>query len=137
MGMMFSMTMVTEQKMDITTEMSAVNNIFPRVVDFLEEDDHIRGVEYVAKRKNMNKYRAVMDFLVGEFFGGEFRRACFAYYEGTGKPFRELLDDDLRAKMEAVLLFAVARAYDHFNNKRKTSWGWFVKDTTVALIEAA
>jgi len=96
--------------------------IFPLVESYLrEESDREKALEFVAAKKNMDRYESVMDFLFCEVFPS-FRNRCFAYYEDREKPLREIITEGQRQEFEKLLLCAVKHAYKLFCEERQVSW---------------
>lgn len=125
MKMMLSpqVTVAMSQKLKLVG--GCTQTIFPEVEVWLKtQSDRRRALEYVAARKNMNRYRSVIDFLFCEIFV-EWRRACFRYYQGSGPQLRFEISEELREIYVRVLLMALQRAYDDFCGSRRRSWTAF------------
>lgn len=90
----------------------------------LAHADHQRALEYVARRKNMEKYHSMMDFLFCEVFV-KYQKDCFRYYEGKGPLLKEMISQEQIDRYDTVLLEALKIAYQAFCEQRKVSWGWF------------
>lgn len=99
-------------------------SIFPRVEKWLNTSEHQRALEWVAARKKMDRYRAMIDFVCMEIFT-ELRPSCWRYYDGRGPRLKELLPPENILMREEVLLRAVEHAYALFCEQRKTSWSDF------------
>ncbi len=112
-----------KQSLDVTG--GATLTIFRLTETWLfEDDDHQRGLEYVARRKNMEKYHSMMDFLFCEIFT-KYRKDCFRYYEDKGPLLKEMISQEQIERYDAILLEAVKIAYQAFCEERKVTWGWF------------
>ena len=80
----------------------ATESIFPQVEALLlSNTDYQDALQYVASRKNMDRYRSMMDFLFCELFP-EWKASCFRFYENEGPALREQIS------IEEIL---------HYNNK--------------------
>ena len=105
----------------------ATNSIFPAVDELLENTDVQKALKFVAGRKDMDRYRSVVDFLFAELVGGKWKEACFRYYNDEGP---KLIDDprvtiEMLAKWEYDLVCALEIAEEMHLIELKTSWGWF------------
>jgi hypothetical protein len=130
MGLTLSLDLRQEQKMEVTCEMAACNNIFPAVEAWLQTNsDHQNALKYIGSHKKMGRYMCMVDFLISEFFGGEIKKSCFRYYEEKGPKLKELITDEVRERMEAILLFALSSAYKIYCDKRRMKWSEFVFET--------
>jgi hypothetical protein len=96
---------------------------FPRV-EWLGDSDHQKALEWVARRKNMDRYRSRVDFVCMEVFP-ELQYGRWRYYRDEGPPLRELLEPEDIARREQVLLCALAYAYATFKENRRVSWTRF------------
>ena len=125
------------QELPIIDDEAACGSIFPKVEDFLNmKSDHQNALKYVAARKNMDRYRCMIDFLFCEFFGKRFVASCFRYYDDEGPQLKELIAEEDRKRMELILVFALSRAYRYFCDKRRASWVSFVCETKKLLLAA-
>ena len=136
-GLSLQLTPSQKQEMEVTCKMASCDSIFPAVEAWLQTTtDHQESLKYVAKRKKMDRYVCMVDFLVGEIFEGNIRKACFKFYEDEGDPLREQIDGETREKMEMILLFVLTRAYKTFKDKREMSWRAFVEESKTILLAA-
>ncbi len=80
------------------------SSVFPKTEEKLNSTEYQAALKFVAKRKNMERYWSVMDFLFCESFP-EWRFHARRFYNGNGPP---LIDDpqfsDEKQKMYDVLL---------------------------------
>ena len=137
LGISFQLAPNLKQELDISCKMSACRNIFPAVEAWLQTTaDHQNALQFVARSKKMDRYVCMIDFLVGEVFGDPFRRACFKFYRDEGPALREQITNEIREKMEAVLLFVLIRAYKNFQEKRRMSWRAFVAESKSLFLAA-
>ena len=110
----------------------ATNSVFPAVDELLEDVDVQKALKFVSGRKNMDRYRSIVDFLFAELIGGKWKVACFRYYDDEGPR----LDDDPRVTIEMLeswerdLIHALKFAEEMYLAELKTSWGWFKKQLT-------
>lgn len=99
--------------------------IFPQTESWLLSDDnHWLALEHVARRKNMEKYHSMMDFLFCELFV-KYQKHCFRYYNEKGPLFKDMTSEEQIVRYYAILLEALKIAYEVFSEQRKVSWGWF------------
>ena len=103
----------------------ATMSIFPRAESWLLADsDHQHGLEYVARRKNQERYHSMMDFLFCELFV-KYRQDCFRYYEGKGPLLKEMISREEIKWCDAILLKALKTAHQAFCKQRKMTWTSF------------
>jgi len=106
----------------------ATDSIFPQVEALLLSDvDYQRALEFVGSRKDMDRYRSMVDFLFCEIFT-QYRYACFKYYKGKGRLLRYMITIEQWFFFNNVLLKALEIAYQRFTEKRATSWIAFRKE---------
>lgn len=114
--------MVHDHRLERRLVGGATESIFPSAEDWiLSEGDHYHALEFVARRKNMDRYISVMDFLFAEIFV-EYRSACFRHYKDKGPPAREILAFEQITKFDHILLGALQIAYKAFCEQRKMTW---------------
>lgn len=94
---------------------------FPLVEKLLEDLDYQRSLEYVASRKNMDRYHSIVDFLLCETLT-EYRRSCLRFYAGDGLPFSALYSKGEAERCQGVLLLFLGIARYYMIEDRKTSW---------------
>jgi hypothetical protein len=98
------------------------DSIFPAVERWLNDDaDHYEALQFLACRKDMDRYQSVIDFIFCEV-NPETRRRCFAYYDGKGPAAREIYSEAAKARYEAHMLRMLRLAYAAFCEKRRLSW---------------
>jgi len=95
----------------------ATASIFPEIEALLLQGEYQDALLYFARRKNMDKYRSVMDFFFCELHP-EWQRACQRFYDGQGQQLKELLLPSEFAMFNKRMLIAleVAREEYHFNS---------------------
>jgi len=104
----------------------ASQSALPNAEALLQSAEVQKGVSVVARRKNVPKYRSVMDFLVAELFSSHgFRRACFRFYEGRGPRLMNLLQPGDTHKMDVVVCLALGFAAQIVETERALSWKGF------------
>ena len=95
---------------------------FPTLQEWLEDSEHMKGLEYIASRKNMDAYRSVIDFVLCEVLT-EYRKPCQRFYDRDGPNYVTLRPSKKdQAHDEAILLRAVIHSYVCFCQERKKSW---------------
>lgn len=100
-------------------------SLFPAAEAWLMDSaDHAEALKYVAGRKNINRYKSVMDFLFCELFT-IFRTACFRYYRDAGPQLREMITPEQVVFFNNALLKALELAYEHHDQQRRISWTQF------------
>ena len=90
----------------------------------LSSSDWQNAIEYVAKRKKMDKYRSIIDFLFCELFP-DWRIPCRRFYAGNGPPLKTLLTTEEVEEYDWRLCVAIAKAYVIFCEQRGKSWKQF------------
>ncbi len=100
------------------------SSVFPRTEEKLNATEYQQALEFVAKRKNMNRYWSVMDFLFCESYP-EWRFHARRFYNENGPP---LIDDpeftDEKQKMYDTLLCdgVLELCMASLNSRRETTW---------------
>ena len=100
-------------------------SVFPTVERMLDDPDNQEALKFVARRKNMDRYESVIDFLFCETFTG-FRGACQRFYAGNGPRLLDMTTQHERDNFEARLLVLLAECKLALAHARKVSWGWVV-----------
>ena len=91
----------------------------------MSETDFQRALRFVASRKNMNRYRSMLDFLFCEIFI-DWRDRCFAYYDDETRPrLKDLIDEKQRALYDRWLVAALTLAREKLELERVASWTRF------------
>jgi len=89
---------------------------------FLEESsDHANALRHIARRKNMDRYKSVIDFCVGELFSS-WRPHIFRYYGGCGFTMIEQTTEQERRQIDKKLLKLLKTSYLWFCEGRKVHW---------------
>jgi hypothetical protein len=88
-------------------------------------------LKYIARRKNMDRYHSVIDFLFCELFP-VYQPSCFRFYDGNGPQLRKILDKEQILFYDNQLLKALALAVEigkdewrHPDTQRKIDWKAF------------
>lgn len=79
--------LMLRQELDVLG--GASQSIFPRTENKLKRSDYQEALKYVAKRKRMERYHSVMDFLFCEIFTS-YRFHAFKYYNNKGPLLKDL-----------------------------------------------
>lgn len=111
----------------VQLEMPATHTIFPKVERWLDDSDHQASLDLTAKRKDVTRYRSIIDFLYAELHP-QWKPACFRYYDDEGPPLKELITAKQRKVMEATMLVFLEVSYAHYCAKRVRSWAGTVSD---------
>lgn len=118
----------------LTCEGDMTRSLFKKTAELLREGEFQRSLEFVAARKNMRRYRDMIDFLFCELVLG-FRADCMRFYAGQGHPLRK----DPRATPERIAewdIFLAASlhiAHAALEQNQRLSWEAFRKTTEEAL----
>jgi len=125
----------------------ATQTIFPKTEKKLGEGDYIKALKYVASRKNMNRYKSVMDFLFCEMFPTPWKFKAFRFYNDQGPQLKDdpEMSDALIKMFDSILCNVVLEiCKDALNKDRRKEWGWSNKRRvtweqmrTVSLQQAA
>lgn len=107
----------------------ATQSVFPSVDELLEDSDYQKALEFIGHRKDMRRYRSVVDFLFAELIGGKWKASCFRFYEGNGP---KLIDDsrvtpEMLSEWEIGLVKSLGLAYDLWELELECSWKTFRK----------
>lgn len=114
---------------------SACESVFHRTEELLnEDDDYADAIEFQAKKKRMEDYRDLIDFLFCEIYP-KWKIRCFKFYKGEGPQLVEMTEvteemidewDDYMADM--VLPTALAA----YKERLECCWNGFVITVKVA-----
>ncbi len=116
------MRMVLRAETTLALEGGLTDTCFPTLQEWLEDDDHMKGLKYIASRKNMDAYRSVIDFVLCEVLT-QYREPCQKFYNRDGPNYVTLRPNKKdQAHDEAILLRAVTHSYICFCQQRKQSW---------------
>jgi len=116
------------------------SSIFPQVEALLLSDiEYQKALESIARRKKMDSYRSVIDFLFVEIHpGSKWRHKCNKFYDGTGSPLRDLISVEEWKECNTRMLKALEVAYEiHCAKQRLCSWTDFKFQVKKALSTAA
>jgi hypothetical protein len=109
-----------ELRLEVTG--GTTQSIFPIAEAWLLDcGDHQMALQYVAHKKKMDRYCSMMDFLFCELFI-RYRNECFRFYEGGGKPLKELISEAQRQDFQRTLIAALLHAYRVWRKRRKLDW---------------
>ena len=116
-----------EARLDLVCEDAATISIFPEVEKWLNKDsDRQRALDHVRGRKNMDRYRCVIDFLFTEIHTW-YRPKCQAFYSGKAPPLRDISDPKHVVLWSETMIRFLEIAYEAHNEQRRLSWGACVK----------
>lgn len=92
----------------------------------LGETDYQKALEFVAGRKDMNRYRSMVDFIFAEIWL-QWKPKCFAYYElgGEKRLLKNFITEEERASYERWMVSALKHAKTKLDEKRRESWKSF------------
>lgn len=125
MNMGMGMYLIEEQSQKMALVGGATLSIFPQAENWLLfSADNYEALQFVARRKNMERYHSMMDFLFCEIFI-EYQKHCFLYYNKKGPLLKEMISEEQIVRYDAILLKALKIAYKVFREKQEVSWGWF------------
>lgn len=86
------------------------DSIFPCAEKLMfSSGDYQAALEYVGRRKCMERYESVMDFLFCELYP-VWRSRCFRFYLGRERPLRERLSKEAVALYDRELVIALETA---------------------------
>ena len=114
--------MYLSQRLEID---SFLSTIFPEVEVRLQQREYGHAIQHVARRKSMESYTHVVDFVFCEFFGSPWKERCFKYYSGEGPLLKEYLTEEQIANCEKVMLIALDVAILLHRRNHRTSWSKF------------
>lgn len=94
----------------------------PRVAAWLNQSsDHWGALEFVAARKDMERYRSVVDFILCEVCPDE-RAACERFYAGRGGILVAIRSAKTIAYYEARCMLFLEICYAAHCEQRRVSW---------------
>jgi hypothetical protein len=115
-----NLSQTCQQTMDIDGGLTT--SIFPRIEAWLNEStDHQAALRFIARRKDMNRYRSVIDFILCETTP-LWRPACLRFYLDGEKPLRAIASDGELRRLEARMMLFLNIAYAAHQQKRELSW---------------
>ena len=110
----------------------ATESCFPEVEAWLMEHvDRQRAIREIAHRKNMDRYRSLIDFLLCEIFT-MYRYPCFRFYQDRGPRLMETISVGTRVALSDGLQKAAEIAYRAHCERRRLTWPAFVHEVLVA-----
>jgi hypothetical protein len=114
------------------------STVFPYAEVMLEQTDCQKALKFVSKRKSMNLYRSMMDFLFCELDPNPWKFKCFRFYNDKGKPLKDekIATKNWLIKKDLKLVIAICLALKCLDEERKVSWGWFAKEVEKELLAA-
>ena len=83
--------------------------------------DYQKALEEIGVRKNMGKYRSLVDFLFVELRPA-WRASCFRFYMSGKRPLRELLRSEQVVEFDGFLCVALHAAKAAWEQKLVKSW---------------
>ncbi len=113
----------------------ATSSIFPEVDQMLNDTDCQEALRFIAKRKKMDRYNSMVDFLFCEIYVG-YQYHCWRFYEGKGQLLKDMTTTtpEKIVAWEKVLVAALKRAMKALQDERHVTWTGFVSEV---LAEAA
>ena len=114
-------TLTFRQRLEVENPFST---IFKKAEVLLNNSDYQEALEFVGRRKNMDKYFSMMDFVFCELFT-EYREGCFLYYKNKGKQLRHILSKKQIKYYDQAICIALMLAYQNLQQERMISWGHF------------
>ncbi|KKW47741.1 MAG: hypothetical protein UY99_C0024G0008 [Parcubacteria group bacterium GW2011_GWA1_59_11] len=110
----------------------ATESCFPEVEAwFMQHADRQRAVQEIAHRKNIDRYRSLIDFLLCEIFT-MYRPACFRFYRDKGPRLIEMISVETRQSLSDGLQKAAEIAYRAHCERRRLTWPAFVHEVLAA-----
>ncbi|MEK7575102.1 MAG: hypothetical protein AAB511_02640 [Patescibacteria group bacterium] len=133
------MTQSLRQELQVSGGLTG--SIFPKVDALLEQTDFQLALQHVASRKNMERYRSMVDFLFCEIFK-QFQRQCFLYYYEDGPQLSKIVTDEARLRwFEEMLVRSLNLAHQEMSreipNPRFKKWCYFRAQAVKLMDEAA
>ena len=116
--------MVIRQSQDVSG--GCTGSLFPEIDKFLEDTDHQLALQFVASRKNMDRYHSMVDFLFAEIFI-KYRGDCFRFYSGDGPQLRnsKIATKENISMWQSKMIQALKHALEVFQEKRQINWTRF------------
>ena len=96
-------------------------SIFPKVEKRLNGKS-LEALQFVASKKNMDKYKSVIDFFFCEIFP-DWQDECFAFYKNNGCNLKKMLTPEEVASYESWLLIALDIAEEFLKETQQTFKG--------------
>lgn len=134
-----------QQQQQIDPTGGITQSIFTEAEGLLiNESDYQRALEFVVegtlkgKRRTMDRYRSMVDFLFCELHPS-YRRICQAFYEGQARPLRQRPESTLEqiGKWDRTLVVALKVARQRLEANRSTLyWAEFAQEVDRQLAAA-
>jgi len=112
--------------------------IFPKTEAKLHQTEYQKALKFVARKKYMERYHSMMDFLFCESFT-QWRFHAFKFYNGEGPRFiDEPLLDDIQQEMYDVLMCdgILELCIISLNDERWVSWDAMKKQFEIEMLLA-
>jgi hypothetical protein len=118
-----------ELRLELRIEGVACETIFPLVEIWLNNSSkHMEVLKKVAARKDMERYRSVIDFIFCELFRG-WRKHAVAYYEDRGPLLKEMITEAERAYYERYMLLFLEVAWQAVQQDWQVCWAKMARVT--------
>ena len=105
------------------------DSIFPKLQILLEDTEYQKALEYVASKKDQDRYKSTIDFIHAELYGGWRKAACFRYYEDKGCLYKDnpRVTPEMITLEEKEMMLAMEVALQQMQEEREQSWIQFRK----------
>lgn len=114
------MSLCLQQSLAVTG--GATESVMPKIDAWLQESaDHWDALQFVASRKDMDRYWSVVDFLLCEICPEE-RAACLRFYADKGPRLVDMRSTRLIACHEAKIIVFLEVCYAAHCEQRRLSW---------------
>ena len=119
---MLQLRLTIAQTQELALTGGLTESIFPEAeILFRVSTDYQKALKYVARRKDMERYESIMDFLFCELHP-EFRAGCFKYYLDRKRPLRKIITEQERYFYACRLVLALEAAYAAWKQDLVNSW---------------
>lgn len=123
MGLSLQMQISVNQALQICG--GVTESVFPEAEAWLLSDsDHQSALEFIASKKNMNRYHSLVDFLFVELVP-RYRRSCFAFYNNDGPLLKDMITLEEHDSYRRLLLAALEVALQAFHARQPMLWDNF------------
>ncbi|MCI5108344.1 MAG: hypothetical protein MRY49_00670 [Candidatus Pacebacteria bacterium] len=103
----------------------ATTSIFPRAEALLLSDNRYQeALKFVASKKDMDRYKSMMDFLFCELYT-RWVYHCMRYYKGRGPLLRDQLKTKEILEYDRRLVIALEVARKLLDEDSCKSWTWY------------
>lgn len=116
-----SLRLSYELELEVVTDDSWAT-IFPMAEKIMRSTEGQKALRHCAGRKDMDKYRSMMDFLFAESFGNSEKKDVFRYYDDKGPPCRKLYSNARIAWYDSCLVGVMLKALEQMRAERAASW---------------